>query len=124
MSNARIEALGAGRFRVSGALNAVTVIDLLKQSRASFAGVTRLEVDLGGVSESDSAGLALILEWLRAARQGDQQIHFSNIPAQISALARISEVDDLLAASGAGDGVERSQVADQKNTVTPKTQTA
>jgi len=124
VSNARIEALGAGRFRVSGALNAVTVIDLLKQSRASFAGVTRLEVDLGGVSESDSAGLALILEWLRAARQGDQQIHFSNIPAQISALARISEVDDLLAASGAGDGVERSQVADQKNTVTPKTQTA
>lgn len=124
MSNARIEALGAGRFRLTGVLNAVTVVDLLKQSRSCFAGVTRIDLDLGAVPESDSAGLALLLEWLRMARLANQQIKFSNMPAQISALARISEVDDLLAASGAEGTADRPPVLDQKDTATAKTQTA
>jgi phospholipid transport system transporter-binding protein len=123
VSNARIEALGAGRFRVSGVLNAVTVIDLLKQSRRHFAGITRIDIDLSAVPESDSAGLALLLEWLRAARLANQQIKLSNMPAQISALARISEVDDLLAASG-DSPVEKPQVADPTGASAPKIQTA
>jgi phospholipid transport system transporter-binding protein len=123
VSNPRIEALGAGRFRVSGVLNAVTVIDLLKQSREAFAGVTRMEIDLSTVPESDSAGLALLLEWLRAAREAKQQIQFANIPAQISALARISEVDDLLAANGGVGTAEKPQVADQKGPPAPKSRT-
>lgn len=125
MSSARIEALGAGRFRVSGVLNSATVTGLLKQSRERFAGTTRLEVDLGAVTEGDSAGLALLLEWLRLARQAKQQIQFNNIPAQISALARISEVDDLLASTASGAAAETSPAAaDAKSSVTPKTQTA
>jgi hypothetical protein len=35
------------------------------------------------------------------ARQSGKQIHFANLPAQIEALARISEVEDLIG-SGAG----------------------
>lgn len=124
MSNARIEALGAGRFRVSGVLNAATVTDLLKQSRERFAGVPQVEVDLAAVTEGDSAGLALLLEWLRQARLAKQEIHFRNMPAQIGALARISEVDDLLSSSAAGNPVELEKSADQINSVAPKTQTA
>lgn len=125
MSNARIEALGAGRFKVSGVLDATTVTALLKQSRESFAGSSRLELDLGLVTESDSAGLALLLEWLRMARHASQQIHFSNMPAQISALARISEVDDLFTANGAAGSTEVPQAAgNQPSSMTPKTQTA
>jgi phospholipid transport system transporter-binding protein len=125
VSTARIEALGAGRFRVSGVLNAATVTDLLKQSRESFAGAKHIEMDLGGVSEGDSAGLALLLEWLRMTRQANQQIGYANVPAQINALARISEVDDLLAANGAGASpTEVPQPAGQQGSVTPKTQTA
>ena len=124
MSSARLEALGAGRFRVGGVLNATTVVDLLKQSRERFRGVTRIELDLGAVSESDSAGLALLLEWLRLARHANQQIQYANMPAQISALARISEVDDLLAAAGAGGAAQVSQVAGEAAPLTPKTQTA
>ena len=93
---AKLESLGAGRFRVSGVLDASTAREVLEQSESRFEQFKELDVDLGGVGESDSAGLALLIEWLRAARHGGQVIRFANVPAQIEALARISEVEDLI----------------------------
>lgn len=94
---AKLEALGNGRFKVFGALNAETATDLLKRSDAAFKDAgSSLEIDLAGVPEGDSAGLAVLIEWLRFARQRQQQIHFKNVPQQIAALARISEVEGLL----------------------------
>jgi len=95
-TDAKLESLGGGRFRISGVLDATTVTGLLKQSVASFEGQAHVDVDLKAVSESDSSGLALLIEWLRLARIAKRQIHFENVPAQIEALARISEVEDLL----------------------------
>lgn len=102
MGKARLEALGAGRFRVSGVLDASTAADVLEQSESRFAQTPepQIEMDLGGVGEGDSAGLALLIEWMRMAKQAGKQIHFANVPAQIEALARISEVEDLI---GGGD---------------------
>jgi phospholipid transport system transporter-binding protein len=96
MSGAQLESLGEGRFRVSGVLDAKTVADVLEQSESHFAEAPKIDVDLGGVGDSDSAGLALLIEWLRMARQSGKQVHFANVPAQIEALARISEVEDLI----------------------------
>lgn len=93
---ARLEALGDGRFKVYGAMNADTATELLKHSDAAFQGAGSLEIDLANVPEGDSAGLALMIEWLRLAKQRKQTIHFKNVPEQIAALARISEVADLL----------------------------
>ncbi|HEU4603151.1 MAG TPA: STAS domain-containing protein [Steroidobacteraceae bacterium] len=95
--SATLEPVGAGRFRVSGVLDASTTPALLEQSRERFAHEKSVEVDFVQVTESDSAGMALLIEWMRLARRQGQKLRFSNIPAQIAALARISEVDDLLA---------------------------
>ncbi len=95
-SRAKLESLGEGRFRLSGALNAVTAGRLLKDSSERFRHATRIEIDLAGVSDADSAGLALLIEWMRIAKQEKAEIRFEHVPAQINALARISEVDDLL----------------------------
>ena len=102
MSRARLEALGTGRFRVSGVLDATTATDILEQSEPRFAQAQepQIEVDLGGVGESDSAGLALLIEWMRKAKQSGKKIHFANVPAGIEALARISEVEDLIGTPG------------------------
>lgn len=97
---AKLEALGNGRFKVYGALNAETVTELLDRSEAAFKDAASLEIDLSNVPEGDSAGLALLIEWLRRAKHQNRQIHFSNVPAQIAALARISEVDRLLDCNG------------------------
>ena len=73
---------------------------LLEDGQARFQGVSDIRVDFAGVTESDSSGLALLLEWLRLARKGNQRIRFEHVPQQIIALARISEVDDLLLENG------------------------
>jgi phospholipid transport system transporter-binding protein len=112
VSSARLEALGGGRFRVSGTLDAGTVTALLKQSADRFfRDAAPILVDLAGVTESDSAGLALLIEWLRMAREKGCAIQFANIPAQINALARISEVEDLLTANGAAAPVAAAKTA-------------
>jgi phospholipid transport system transporter-binding protein len=108
---ARLESLGAGRFRVSGVLDASTAREMLEQSEARFAQFQDLDVDLGGVGESDSAGLALLIEWLRIARQSQKEIRFANLPAQIEALARISEVEDLL---GGAEKKEKKEKKEEK----------
>jgi phospholipid transport system transporter-binding protein len=98
-SRARLEALGDGKFRVSGVLDASTVGALLKESGAAFGTADRLEVDLADVTESDSAGLALLIEWVRLATRADRSIRFNHVPKQLAALAKISEVEDLLFAT-------------------------
>ncbi|HEU4655838.1 MAG TPA: STAS domain-containing protein [Steroidobacteraceae bacterium] len=95
--SATLEAVGTGRFRVSGVLDASTTPALLEQSKERFTHEKSVDVDFAQVTESDSAGMALLIEWMRLARRQGQKLRFSNIPAQIAALARISEVDDLLA---------------------------
>ena len=100
-NRAKLESLGAGRFRVSGVLDATTAGALLKQSAERFANQSEIDIDLAGVSEGDSAGLALLIEWMRVAKDAKQTLTFHNVPGQVSALARISEVDDLLFASTA-----------------------
>ena len=58
MSECRFEALGAGRYRVSGELGFATVPAVWEQSRAGLNDTDRLEIDLGAVTNVDSAGLA------------------------------------------------------------------
>jgi phospholipid transport system transporter-binding protein len=99
VSRATLQALGAGRFSLSGNLDAVTVIDILAASTKQFAGATQIEIDCQGVTDADSSGLALLLEWLRQSRIREQTVRFLNLPPQISALARISEVEDLFGVS-------------------------
>jgi phospholipid transport system transporter-binding protein len=100
-SNARLESLGDGRFRVAGILDSDTVTELLEQSVRVFASAPSVVVDLSLVTGSDSAGMALLIEWIRMTRAAGRKIHFDNVPQQIMALARISEVDDLLLENGA-----------------------
>lgn len=53
-------------------------------------------VDCAGVTRGDSAGLAVLLDWLGAARAGGQGLRYEGLPRQIIAIAEISEVDELL----------------------------
>ena len=116
MSSARLESLGAGHFRLSGVLDAKTVGQVLRQSRERFAAVPHIQIDMTAVSESDSAGMALLIEWLRLARQASQTVQFVNVPAQIIALARISEVEDLLQTSTPAAGAPPDAAAVEKAT--------
>jgi phospholipid transport system transporter-binding protein len=88
--------LGDGRFAIHGDLGFQTVIEALEQSKEHFAPHSIIEIDLAGVQRADSAGLALLLEWVNWARGSAREITFRNIPAQITSIAEISEVEDML----------------------------
>ena len=91
-----IESLGGGRFLVQGELTFSTVTEALAASKQLFAEYQALQFDLSAVTEADSAGLALLLEWLVWAKRCDRHVSYSNVPARLAALARISEIDELL----------------------------
>jgi phospholipid transport system transporter-binding protein len=55
-----------------------------------------LQIDCEGITASDSAGLAVLIEWLAEANRRGRTITFVNIPPGIQAAARISDVESLL----------------------------
>jgi phospholipid transport system transporter-binding protein len=87
---------GEGRFALQGAMSFATAQNILKQSERLFAPHSALEVDLAGVDKADSAGLALIIEWKSQAANRDAGIRFSNVPDSLLAIARTTEVQDLI----------------------------
>jgi ABC-type transporter Mla MlaB component len=57
------------------------------------------EFDCAGISDADSAGLSVLIEWKgEAARRGITLVYLG-LPAAVERLARISEVDTLLKAA-------------------------
>jgi len=55
-----------------------------------------LEIDCADVKPSDSAGLAVLLDWLGAAKRAGRTLRYTRLPEELTALGHISEVDDLL----------------------------
>ena len=55
-----------------------------------------LVIDCQGVTASDSAGLAVLLDWLAAARAQQRSLRYVHLPQGLAALGRISEVNELL----------------------------
>ncbi len=81
---------------VSGDLDLETAAAILSAGAAAFAGAPRAEVDLSGVTDADSAGLAVLIEWVREACASGRSIAFRGLPPRLAELARIGGVADLL----------------------------
>lgn len=101
MTAVRLEAVSPGHFRLVGELNFSSVPDLLGHSRELFAGAGEVRVSLEAVARVDSAGVALLVDWLRESTRRGRSIAFSEIPPQMLALAQVCGVDELLALDGA-----------------------
>ena len=97
MSETAIEAQGDNSYLISGELNMQTVPALLEQVEP-ILNRSQDEVcfDLQAVTRSDSAGLALLVEWMQFARQRDRKLSFRNLPDQLRDIARISGLEDIL----------------------------
>ncbi len=96
MEDFEIKDLGDGKFAVSGAMTFATAERILRSSEEPFEEHSQLEIDLSGITASDSAGLALLLEWVTWANHSVREIQFKNMPEKIVAIARTTEVEQLL----------------------------
>ena len=88
--------LGDGRFALSGDLTFDTAERILRRSEAPFSEYAQIEVDLSAVERADSAGLALLLEWITWANHTVREIRFVEIPPKLVAIAETTEVEKLL----------------------------
>jgi len=96
--SAEFELKDGERSSVTGVLHFTTVTALLGQGSEAIAGGRAAVIDLAGVKDSDSSGLALLIEWLSVARAAKRNLRYENIPAQLLQLARLSDVEELLTA--------------------------
>ncbi len=84
-------------FDVAGELDVGTVPGLIQQTLALFrkeSGV--MTIDLQKVTRADSSGIAILIEWMRAARDSNREIVFRNVPVQLLAIAKVSGLDQIL----------------------------
>lgn len=91
-----IEVVAPGRLQARGEMSFATAGAALQAGLALIPRGEERTVDLSQVTEADSAGLAVLVEWLATARVRSARIHYQGIPAQILAVARISDLDELL----------------------------
>ena len=96
MSDFELQHQGDGRFVLSGEMSFSTANDILKCSESVFGEHASLEIDMSGVERADSAGLALLLEWKSQAAQRQCNIRFVAMPESLLAIAKTTEVSELL----------------------------
>lgn len=94
MSALGFEQLSDGDLLVRGELTFKTAVCAPELGMPD--GTDRWCLDLAGVTRTDSAGLAVIIEWLKHAKCRGATIRFKNIPEQMMAIAAASRMDHLL----------------------------
>jgi len=86
----------SGRFKLRGIMSYVSVPLALDESMRLFSRHPVIELDFSEVTSADSAGLALLVEWAGWAKRKHRELHFHNLPHQALALAKISDVVNIL----------------------------
>ena len=90
-----------GAIAVSGRLDFTTANEALKvvtaQLHSGDANQSEPQIiDLGGVTHSNSAALALLIEWLAEAQRTQKTIQFQNIPDSLRQISTVCQVDSLI----------------------------
>ncbi|GAB3678934.1 STAS domain-containing protein [Salinisphaera aquimarina] len=81
---------------LSGELDAETVPRRLRESENWFERGEETVIDLSGVTRADSAGVALLLEWVRDAQTNQASLSFVNAPAQMRAIIDFCALNDVI----------------------------
>jgi len=87
---------GISRYALAGELDFQTVAGLLPEGNRMLAGEGPLDLDLVEVREANSAGLALLLEWIDLAGRRGRPLRLYNLPESLVHLADLANVGSLL----------------------------
>ncbi len=94
-----LEAGAGGALRARGPLTFATARAARLAGLALMAAAPAqpaLVMDCAGIDAADSAGLAVLLDWLATAKASGHALRYVGLPQGFAALARISEVEALL----------------------------
>lgn len=97
MNTPSLKKVAQNAFSVSGELNMQTVPAISRMANGQLSGLSgEVSIDLSAVSRADSAGLALLIDWLRMAKRYRYNLAFRNLPEQLMQIAAVSELQDIL----------------------------
>jgi len=94
---ANLEQLDAHQYALSGELTMQTVPVVARDSQSLFNTMSGdIKINLAKVVRADSAGLALLIDWLRTAQRNKFKLEFEHLPEQLMQIAKLSELHELL----------------------------
>ena len=98
MASPAIISINGNTLALSGVLDfdSVLEVDIQGQQWLQSAAPLECNLDLGGVSYSSSAGIVLLLGWLRVAQQQQKKLRIKQLPPSMAALAKVGGLEDLL----------------------------
>jgi phospholipid transport system transporter-binding protein len=96
MTDATLVASGAGRWMIQGTLDFSTVPAVWHELEKLVKTGGELTVSLGGVTQTNSAGLVMLVEARDQARRSGCRLNLVELPSELMALARMSRCDALL----------------------------
>ena len=95
-SSAELKQAGDGRLTLSGALDFDTVAKLRPLLQRYLRPGEIILVNLKRVGHCNSAGLALLLQWVEDARQQGSDIQFRNLPHSLAEIADLYNLKSLI----------------------------
>jgi phospholipid transport system transporter-binding protein len=86
----------SGEFRLEGVMTFATAAQGLKLVKPLLSRKASLKLDLSGVTRADSAGVGLLIEWVRLSRKVGSQIRYVHLPDSLLAMIRVGGVAGML----------------------------
>lgn len=83
---------------ISGSLDFIHVMMLWNESMPLMEEYTYLNFDFSKVSSVKSAGIALLIEWVKWAEQHHKTLRFIHVPRELLSMALMCGVDNILQA--------------------------
>ena len=94
---AQLKQIDAQQFVLSGELTMQSVPNIARESLELINRMSGdIKINLAQVVRADSAGLALLIDWLRHAQGNGFKLEFEHLPAQLLQIAKLSELHKLL----------------------------
>lgn len=93
-----IKVNSSGQFVISGELVFDTVQQIYPRGCQLISASPLPIFDCKQVNKIDNASLALILSWIKCAKNLHKTIKFLNIPQQLLAIAKVSGLEDVIMA--------------------------
>ena len=87
-----------GRCTLKGAVNLENALALREDGLRLFT-AAEITLDLSGVTEVDSTAVSLLFEWRRAALAANRTIRYVNLPGNLTSLASLYGVTELVGAA-------------------------
>ncbi len=87
---------GSQDYRLEGAMTFATATRGLQLVKPLLRPNARLRLDLSGVVRADSAGVGLLIEWLRLSRKTGSQLRYLHLPDSLRAMIRVGGVEGML----------------------------